>query len=189
MVRRQDFHFPGKLKKPTPKNRAYLHIDRSCTPTIRIALHFCTLTELVIYNSYQCFVELKNNLDRFAAVHFESLLGISGNAVPQGDGFFADVFLDDFDRFHPVYPVISGSVVACAVGDQIVVVLIEHKRNGFYDIMVVVPAVNLVAVLIKVVIIENDFLVILKGTFKGIYILIDVLIAVLTGIEAHHVAF
>ena len=151
--------------------------------------HLYFLAKLIVHCTNKPIMKLKDDLNCFATIHFECLFRVFGNTIPQGNGFFANFFLNNLHGFHTIHTVIGSSIVASTVRNQIVVILIEHKCNRLHDIMVMIPSINPVAVLIQVVIIENDLLIILNGVLQSVHIVINVFIAMLTGVETHHIAF
>ena len=102
-------------------------------------LHF--LAKFIVHCTNEPIMKLNDDLNCFATVHFECLFRVFGNTIPQGNGFFANFFLNNLHGFHTIHTVIGSSIVAGAVRNQIVVILIEHECNRLYDIMVMIPSI------------------------------------------------
>lgn len=62
-----------------------------------------------------------------------------------------------------VYAVIGGAIVFCTIYHEVVVIIIEHQCDRFHNIVVMLTAVNLFAVLIQIVVVENDLFLLLDG--------------------------
>ena len=53
----------------------------------------------------------------------------------------------------------------CAVDHEVIVIFVEHQCNGFHNIVVMLASVNLFAVFIQIVVVEDDLFMLLDGIF------------------------
>lgn len=124
-----------------------------------------SFTKSVIHSSDRFVVKPKRNLYRLAAVHFERPLGVSGHTLTKFHCLFADVFVDDLYRIHPVNAAIGSIVVLGTVYHQIVVIFVEYQSYRLHNIVVAVSAIDLLAIGIQIVVTEDDLLVLFDGIF------------------------
>ena len=64
---------------------------------------------------------------------------------------------------HSVHAVISGAIVLYTVYHEVVIIIIEHQGDGFHNIVVMLTAGNLLAVLIQIVVVKDYLFLLLDG--------------------------
>ena len=64
---------------------------------------------------------------------------------------------------HSVHAVVGCAIVLCAVYHEVVIIIIEHQGDGFHNVVVMLTAVNLLAVLIQIVVVEDYLFLLLDG--------------------------
>ena len=74
------------------------------------------------------------------------------------------------------------------IGNEVVVVFVEHQRHGLHDVFGSVPAECTLAGLSHVEVFEGHFPVLLDGVFQIAHGVIHGFIPVLSGVEFHHIA-
>ena len=155
---------PAKLEQPTPEHGTDLYLDGG-NAFISGSDHLGVLSKFVIHHANQLIVKFQHHIHQLTSIHFECLLGVAVNAFPQCQCLLGNRFVHDLHMIHSVHTVVGGTIVLCAVYHEVVIIIIEHQCDGFHNIVVMLAPVNLFAVFIQIVVVEDDLFLLLDGIF------------------------
>ena len=155
--------------------------------------HGCVFTEFIEHGADKLLAELYHNVLLLAAEHFENLLRIFCHAINPSYCFIRHYrFFYNGKMIYAINAVVGGAVrMLAAVCHQIVVVLIEDKRDRLHVVALLVAIagghIYALRLFIQMEVVEFDLLPTNDGVLNAVHRVENGLVGVLPGIEAYHV--